>query len=78
MPSATGQNWEKYQKKFDDEEKEEKKIAPLSDEYVIGHPFMIREHTAPKLTSLQLIGTSKSSRPTTLPHMPTPSKTSRR
>ncbi|KAI7078090.1 hypothetical protein KC331_g18580, partial [Hortaea werneckii] len=32
MPSATGQNWEKYQKKFDDEEKEEKKIAPLSDE----------------------------------------------
>lgn len=35
MPSATGQNWEKYQKKFDDEEKEEKKITPLSDEYVV-------------------------------------------
>lgn len=34
MPSATGQNWEKYQKKFDDEEEEEKKIVPLSEEYV--------------------------------------------
>jgi 26S proteasome regulatory subunit T1 len=32
MPSATGQNWEKYQKKFDDEEVEEKKITPLSEE----------------------------------------------
>ena len=34
MPSATGQNWEKYQKKFADDEVEEKKITPLSDEYV--------------------------------------------
>jgi 26S proteasome regulatory subunit T1 len=33
MPSATGQNWEKYQKNFADEEIEEKKITPLSDEY---------------------------------------------
>lgn len=33
MPSAKGQNWEKYQKTFDDDEKEEKKITPLSDEY---------------------------------------------
>jgi 26S proteasome regulatory subunit T1 len=32
MPSATGQNWEKYQKKFADDEVEEKKITPLSDE----------------------------------------------
>ncbi|KAK8089595.1 hypothetical protein PG997_004556 [Apiospora hydei] len=28
MPSATGQNWEKYQKKFADDEIEEKKITP--------------------------------------------------
>jgi 26S proteasome regulatory subunit T1 len=33
MPSATGQNWEKHQKSFADDEKEEKKIAPLTDEY---------------------------------------------
>jgi hypothetical protein len=33
MPSATGQNWEKYQKNFADDEIEEKKITPLSDEY---------------------------------------------
>ena len=33
MPSATGQNWEKYQKKFDDDEEPEKKITPLTDEY---------------------------------------------
>jgi len=33
MPSATGQNWEKYQKKFADDEEEEKKIVPLSEEY---------------------------------------------
>ena len=32
MPSATGQSWEKYQKKFADDEVEEKKITPLSDE----------------------------------------------
>lgn len=35
MPSATGQNWEKYQKKFADDEEEEKKIIPLSEECVI-------------------------------------------
>ncbi len=34
MPSAKGENWEKYQKKFADDEVEEKKITPLSDEYV--------------------------------------------
>ena len=34
MPSATGSNWEKYQKKFADDEVEEKKIVPLSEEYV--------------------------------------------
>jgi 26S proteasome regulatory subunit T1 len=32
MPSATGQNWEKYQKNFADDEEPEKKITPLSDE----------------------------------------------
>jgi hypothetical protein len=32
MPSATGQNWEKYQKNFADDEVEEKKITPLTDE----------------------------------------------
>lgn len=34
QPSATGANWEKYQKKFADDEEEEKKITPLSDELV--------------------------------------------
>lgn len=33
MPSATGQNWEKYQRNYADDEIEEKKITPLSDEY---------------------------------------------
>jgi 26S proteasome regulatory subunit T1 len=32
MPSATGSSWEKYQKNFADDEIEEKKITPLSDE----------------------------------------------
>lgn len=36
QPSATGQNWEKYQKKFADDEIEEKKITPLSDEYELS------------------------------------------
>ena len=36
MPSATGSSWEKYQKKFADDEVEEKKITPLTDEYVIA------------------------------------------
>ncbi|PTD11332.1 26S protease regulatory subunit 7 [Fusarium culmorum] len=31
-PSATGSNWEKYQKNFADDEVEEKKITPLTDE----------------------------------------------
>ena len=35
MPSATGEGWEKYRKNFADEEEEEKKITPLSDEYVV-------------------------------------------
>lgn len=35
QPSATGQNWEKYQKNYADDEIEEKKITPLTDEY--GH-----------------------------------------
>ena len=32
MPSATGQNWEKYSKKYADDEEPEKKITPLTDE----------------------------------------------
>ncbi|KAJ8122882.1 hypothetical protein ONZ43_g1031 [Nemania bipapillata] len=32
MPSATGSSWEKYKKNFADDEIEEKKIQPLSDE----------------------------------------------
>jgi 26S proteasome regulatory subunit T1 len=32
MPSATGQDWEKHKKSFADDEVEEKKITPLSDE----------------------------------------------
>lgn len=38
MPSATGQNWEKYQKQYADDEEPEKKITPLTDEYVISGP----------------------------------------
>lgn len=34
MPSATGQNWEKYKKEYVDDEEPEKKITPLTDEYV--------------------------------------------
>jgi hypothetical protein len=33
MPSAKGQDWEKYNKTFADDEIEEKKITPLSEEY---------------------------------------------
>lgn len=33
MPSATGESWEKYKKNFADDEEEEKKITPLTDEY---------------------------------------------
>lgn len=31
MPSATGENWEKYRKNFDEDETD-KKITPLTDE----------------------------------------------
>ena len=33
MPTAKGADWEKYKKEFADDEVEEKKITPLSDEY---------------------------------------------
>lgn len=36
QPSATGQNWEKYQKTYADDEVEEKKITPLTDECVLS------------------------------------------
>lgn len=32
MPSATGENWEKFQKNYADDDEPEKKITPLSDE----------------------------------------------
>jgi 26S proteasome regulatory subunit T1 len=32
MPSATGQNWEKFQKNYADDEEPEKKITPLTDD----------------------------------------------
>jgi hypothetical protein len=35
QPSATGSSWEKYKKNFADDEIEEKKIQPLSDEYAL-------------------------------------------
>lgn len=35
QPSATGSSWEKYQKNYADDEVEEKKITPLSDESVL-------------------------------------------
>lgn len=38
MPSATGQSWEKYKKEFADDEEPEKKITPLTDEYVTNKP----------------------------------------
>jgi 26S proteasome regulatory subunit T1 len=43
MPSATGQNWEKYQKNFADDEIEEKKITPLSEECVLMGEYLSTE-----------------------------------
>jgi ElaB/YqjD/DUF883 family membrane-anchored ribosome-binding protein len=40
MPSATGQSWEKYKKEFADDEEPEKKIIPLTDEYVTDKPWL--------------------------------------
>ena len=61
MPSATGQNWEKYKKEFADDEEPEKKITPLTDEYVTpSQASSSREATILKRSSL---GTSKCSRP---------------
>jgi len=37
MPSATGQSWEKSKKEFADDEEPEKKITPLTDEYVVAY-----------------------------------------
>ena len=45
MPSATGQSWEKYKKEFVDDEEPEKKITPLTDEYVKSRlPSIINLH----------------------------------
>lgn len=40
QPSATGSSWEKYQKTYADDEVEEKKITPLSDESVLDPTCM--------------------------------------
>ncbi len=40
MPSATGQSWEKYKKEFADDEEPEKKIIPLTDEYVTDKSWL--------------------------------------
>jgi 26S proteasome regulatory subunit T1 len=40
MPSATGSNWEKYRKNFADDEEPEKKITPLTDEFVLPSFFL--------------------------------------
>ena len=66
MPSATGANWEKHQKNFDDEEKEEKKIAPLTDEYVM----IVHSMLSGLGTNTCESETSKSSRRTTPHHTP--------
>ena len=60
QPSATGQNWEKYKKTFADDEIEEKKITPLSDELV-----SLGSYGFPGMLTLDA-GISKSSRPTAL------------
>jgi hypothetical protein len=39
MPSATGQNWEKFKKTYADDEEPEKKITPLTDEFVPPGPI---------------------------------------
>ena len=57
MPSATGQNWEKYKKEFADDEEPEKKITPLTDEYGL---FLTRNVKAE--SDFRLIGTYKCSR----------------
>ena len=43
-PSATGQSWEKYKKDFADDEIEEKKITPLTDEYDTMEPRRIHKY----------------------------------
>jgi 26S proteasome regulatory subunit T1 len=47
MPSATGQSWEKYKKEYVDDEEPEKKITPLTDEYVLANILGARLYTAP-------------------------------
>lgn len=53
MPSAKGQNWEKYQKEFADDEVEEKKITPLSDEDI---QVLKTYGAAPYAKALQKLG----------------------
>lgn len=43
QPSATGSSWEKYQKNYADDEVEEKKITPLSDESVPDPTDMVTQ-----------------------------------
>lgn len=57
MPSATGQNWEKYNKNFADDEEPEKKITPLTDECVL------QRNSGAGMAANDLKGISKSSKP---------------
>lgn len=62
QPSATGSSWEKYQKNYADDEIEEKKITPLSDESVPDIPASDRDD---KVLTVP-IGTSRCLRPMAL------------
>lgn len=68
MPSATGQNWEKYKKEFVDDEEPEKKITPLTDEYVVEGSEE-RKACLRLVTDMESSGISKCSRPMALHHM---------
>lgn len=57
MPSATGENWDKYKKNFADEEEEEKKITPLSDEYAALAVYLADWVTADILRDIQVLKT---------------------
>lgn len=57
MPSATGQNWEKYQKTYADDEEPEKKITPLTDEYVEWSNDRCRNRWLTKHRDIQVLKT---------------------
>ena len=57
MPSATGQNWEKYKKEYVDDEEPEKKIAPLTDEFVTSLYCFIKVSTNLSFRDIQVLKT---------------------